>query len=134
MAEQQASLQPVPVSNYTPLSGSSFYLLSDSSYGSDEEARVRIEANAREQYYLEQYGGADIRLYRIPDPLSFLQQQKNLHRVLVKAEYRGEGAANTLSYLWDSWYKSSRRSWQRIFSAEGRQKVTAHVPELATSD
>ena len=133
MAEQQASLQPVPVSNYTPLSGSSFYLLSDSSYGSDEEARVRIEANAREQYYLEQYGGADIRLYRIPDPLSFLQQQKNLHRVLVKAEYRGEGAANTLSYLWDSWYKSSRRSWQRVFSAEGRQKVTAHVPELATS-
>lgn len=80
MAEQQASLQPVPVSNYTPLSGSSFYLLSDSSYGSDEEARVRIEANAREQYYLEQYGGADIRLYRIPDPLSFATAKESAPR------------------------------------------------------
>lgn len=133
LAEQQATLQPVPLSNYVPQTGSTFYLLSDNSYGSDEEALVRIEANARDQYYLEQYGGADVRLYRIPDPLSFLQQQKNLHRILVNANYRGEGAANTLSYLWDAWYKSSRRSWQRVFSAQARQAMTAKAPELATS-
>lgn len=44
-----------------------------------------------------------------------------------------EGAANTLSYLWDSWYKSSRRSWQRLLSADSRRTATEVAPELSTS-
>lgn len=128
-----STLQPIPGSDYSPLQGSTFYLLSDTSYGSDEEALVRLEANASEQYYLEQYGGADVRLYQIPDPLAFLKKQPNLHRIQVQANYRGEGAANTLSYLWDSWYKSSRRSWQRLLSADSRRAATEVAPELSTS-
>ncbi|MGL4207531.1 MAG: MG2 domain-containing protein, partial [Aeromonadaceae bacterium] len=133
LARSQPSLQPVPESNYSPQSGSTFYLLSDSSYGSQEEAKVRLEANAREQYYLEQYGGADVRLYRIPDPLAFLKGQKNLHRIKVAGAYRGEGVANTLSYLWDAWYKGSRRSWQRLLDSESRTLATKQAPELSTS-
>ena len=56
LAQSASSLQPIPGSDYSPLQGSTFYLLSDTSYGSDEQALVRLEANAREQYYLEQYG------------------------------------------------------------------------------
>ena len=133
MAQSQPSLQPVPGSNYSPLTGSTFYLLSNSSYGSQEEAKVRLEANAREQYYLEQYGGADVRLYRINDPLAFLKGQKNLHRISVAGTYRGDGVANTLSYLWDSWYKGSRRSWQRLLNSESRTLATQQAPELSTS-
>ncbi len=133
LAQSESTLQPIPGSDYSPLQGSTFYLLSDTSYGSDEEALVRLEANAREQYYLEQYGGADVRLYQIPEPLEFLKKQSNLHRIKVQANYRGEGAANTLSYLWDSWYKSSRRSWQRLLSADSRRAATEVAPELSTS-
>lgn len=133
LAQSASTLQPIPGSDYSPLQGSTFYLLSDTSYGSDEQALVRLEANAREQYYLEQYGGADVRLYRIPEPLAFLKKQGNLHRIQVQAHYRGEGAANTLSYLWDSWYKSSRRSWQRLLSADSRLIATGIAPEFSTS-
>jgi alpha-2-macroglobulin len=133
LAQSKSTLQPVPTSDYSPLQGSTFYLLSDTSYGSDEPALVRLEANAREQYYLEQYGGADVRLYRIQEPLAFLKKQSNLHRITVPAHYRGEGSANTLSYLWDSWYKSSRRSWQRLLSADSRKSATELAPEFSTS-
>lgn len=132
-AEQNSALQPVPGSNYTPQQGATFYLLGDSSYGSNEEARIRLEASAREQYNLEPYGGADIRLYRITDPLRFLKGQKNLHRINIEGHYRGEGVANTLSYLWDNWYKSTRRSWQRVLASKSREVATAHAPEFATS-
>lgn len=126
-------MQPVPGSNYSPLQGATFYLLGDSSYGSNEEAKVRLEASARDQYRLEQYGGADIRLYRIDDPLTFLKGQKNLHRITIEGRYRGEGIANTLSYLWDNWYKSSRRSWQRLLDSQSRTTATQHAPEFASS-
>lgn len=133
LAQSESTLQPIPGSDYSPLQGSTFYLLSDTSYGSEEEALVRLEANSREENYLKQYGGADVRLYQIPEPLEFLKKQPNLHRIKVQADYRGEGAANTLSYLWDFWYKSSRRSWQRLVSADGRRAATEVAPELGTS-
>ncbi len=72
-AEQTSSGGSVP----KPPLGEKFFLLSDSAFASTEEARVRIEAP--QQYAISSYGGVDVRLYRIPKPLEFLQKQKNLH-------------------------------------------------------
>jgi len=122
----------VPGSGYTPMAGESFFLLADSSFASDEVAKVRLEAPGRDyrRYRMEPYGGADIRVYRIDQPLEFLKRQKNLHRVLSEGQFKGEGLSNTLAYLWDNWYRKSRRVMQRTFSYESRQQVTEVVPEL----
>lgn len=39
---------------------------------------MRLEAPGRDyrRYQMEEYGGVDVRLYRIPDPMAFLRQQK----------------------------------------------------------
>ncbi len=79
------------------------------------------------------YGGVDIVVYRVPQPLTFLKQQKNLHRVKVEGRAAEEGLANTMSHLWDRWVQASRRSWRKIFSSEARQEVTRQAPELKTS-
>ncbi|MFV3416379.1 alpha-2-macroglobulin family protein [Pseudomonas nitroreducens] len=122
----------VPASGYSPMAGESFFLLADSSFASDEVAKVRLEAPGRDyrRYRMEPYGGADIRVYRIDKPLDFLKRQKNLHRVLSEGQFKGEGLSNTLAYLWDNWYRKSRRVMQRTFSYESRQQVTEVVPEL----
>ncbi|MXR32175.1 alpha-2-macroglobulin [Pseudomonas sp. PICF6] len=122
----------VQPSGYTPLAGESFFLLADSSFASDEQAMVRLEAPGRDyrKFRMEPYGGADIRVYRIEKPLDFLKRQKNLHRVVSDGQFKGEGLSNTLAYLWDNWYRKSRRVMQRAFSYESRQQVTEQVPEL----
>ncbi len=107
-------------------------LLADSSFSSSEEAKVRLEAPGRDyrRYQMEEYGGVDVRLYRIPDPMAFLRQQKNLHRIVVQPQYLGDGLNNTLTWLWDNWYGKSRRVMQRTFSSQSRQNVTQALPEL----
>ncbi|VVO30959.1 alpha-2-macroglobulin family protein [Pseudomonas fluorescens] len=122
----------VEPSNYTPVAGESFFLLADSSFASDEQAMVRLEAPGRDyrRFRMEPYGGADIRVYRIDKPLDFLKRQKNLHRVVSDGQFKGEGLSNTLAYLWDNWYRKSRRVMQRAFSYESRKQVTEEVPEL----
>ncbi|ALI05013.1 hypothetical protein AO353_06625 [Pseudomonas fluorescens] len=122
----------VEPSGYTAVAGESFFLLADSSFASDEQAMVRLEAPGRDyrRYRMEPYGGADIRVYRIDKPLDFLKRQKNLHRVVSDGQFKGEGLSNTLAYLWDSWYRKSRRVMQRAFSYESRKQVTEQVPEL----
>lgn len=126
----------VAPSHYTPLAGESFFLLADSSFAADQEAVVRLEAPGRDyrRYSMEAYGGVDVRLYRIEQPLEFLKRQKNLHRIVVEGQFKGEGLANTLSYLWDNWYRKSRRVMQRAFSEESRVRVTTEVPELRMGD
>ncbi|MHC8289012.1 alpha-2-macroglobulin family protein [Pseudomonas sp. XS1P51] len=122
----------VEPSGYTPVAGESFFLLADSSFASDELAMVRLEAPGRDyrRFRMEPYGGADIRVYRIDKPLDFLKRQKNLHRVVSDGQFKGEGLSNTLAYLWDNWYRKSRRVMQRAFSYESRKQVTEEVPEL----
>lgn len=111
--------------------GQPFFLLSDASYGSNQLAQVRLEAPGREfQAELERYGGADIVVYKVPNPLAFLKAQKNLHRLSINPNYRGEGLANTLAYLWDRWYSDARRAWQRVLSFVTRRKVTEAKPEF----
>jgi uncharacterized protein YfaS (alpha-2-macroglobulin family) len=91
---------------------------------------VRLEVN--QPSALEQVGGVDVLVYRIPDALAFLQKQKNLHRVQVGARPADEGLANTLTHLWDSWVVKSRLAWQQMFSASARRAVTQQAPELKT--
>lgn len=132
-ASHAQDLSTAPASGYTPVSGESFFLLSDQSYGSDEVAQVRLEAPGRDyrRYLMEQYSGADIRVYRIDQPLDFLKRQKNLHRVAVDGRFKGEGLSNTLAYLWDNWYKKSRLVMQRAFASDTRQEIVANMPELS---
>ncbi|HEY0296541.1 MAG TPA: alpha-2-macroglobulin [Bordetella sp.] len=111
--------------------GQPFFLLSDASFGSDQVAQVRLEAPGEEfQSELAAYGGADIVVYKVPDPQAFLKAQKNLHRLNIAPNYQGEGLANTLAFLWDRWLGETRHAWQRVFSYETRSRVTQAKPEF----
>ncbi|WP_218967444.1 MG2 domain-containing protein [Variovorax sp. 54] len=123
--------QPQPLENSrSAYTGEPFFLLSDATFASDQTARVRLEVN--QPSALEQVGGVDVLVYRIPDALAFLQKQKNLHRVQVGARAADEGLANTLTHLWDSWVVKARLAWQQMFSANARRAVTQQAPELKT--
>jgi uncharacterized protein YfaS (alpha-2-macroglobulin family) len=133
-AGENPTLSATAASGYESFRGQPFFLLTDASYGSDEVAKVRLEVSGGDAESLKPYGGADILLYRIAQPLDFLKGQKNLHRVQVTPNYRGEGLSNTLSYLWDSWYQQTRRSWQRILSPDTRKKALVQAPQLKAGE
>ncbi len=136
LAGSVQALDEVNDSGYSPIEGEQFFLLSDSSFSSEEQAKVRLEAPGRDyrRYSMEQYGGVDMRVYRLEKPLEFLKGQKNLHRILKEGNFKGEGLSNTLAFLWDHWYSKSRRVMQRVFSFEARKEVTAEVPQLKMGD
>ncbi|MDR2688508.1 MAG: alpha-2-macroglobulin family protein [Azoarcus sp.] len=122
-------------SRYTPPASLPFFVLTDTQYGSAEEALLRVEIPNNDGGGLEtigQYDGIDIRLYRVPEPLDFLKAQKSLHRIDVEARPRDEGIANTLSYLWSNTWNKSRRAWRALFAERARSTVTAAVPALKT--
>lgn len=76
------------------------------------------------------YGGVDIVVYRVPHPLAFLAQQRDLHRVRVGGRYVGEGVGNTLGFLWNRWFARSRMLWQQLFTTRTRRAVVAAAPQL----
>lgn len=125
----QAFAGDIDPSNYQPFKGGRFFLLTNGSFSSSETATVRLEAPGRKSA-LAAYSGVDVVVYRVKDPISFLKNQKNLHRPQIKGAYKGEGVSNALSYLWDSWYKKSRLVFQRILSYEARKKAVEIAPEL----
>lgn len=124
-----SSLAAAQNSGHRPAAGEQFFLLADSGFASTEMASVRLEAPGRSSE-VAAYGGADIVLYRVPQPLEFLKAQRNLHRIQLQPRYQGEGLANTLSWLWDSWYKKSRQLWQSIFTSRAREQVVKTAPAL----
>lgn len=118
-------------SGYRPLAGEEFFLLSETSYGSDETASVRVETR-REASELEAYGGVDIVVYRVPDPIAFLRAQTNLHRVKVPAKPQPEGMANMLRVAWDKVWVNTRYAWRTVFSPAARLATTTAAPDLKT--
>ncbi|MDR2925773.1 MAG: alpha-2-macroglobulin family protein [Azoarcus sp.] len=120
-------------SNYSPEPGEPFFVLTDTQYGTNDEALLRVEISASNgKEAAARYGGIDIALYRVPDPLAFLKTQKNPHRIDVAARPRDEGISNTLSYLWSNAWNKSRRAWRDLFSDKTRRSVTETVPALKT--
>ncbi|MDR2452453.1 MAG: alpha-2-macroglobulin family protein [Candidatus Accumulibacter sp.] len=117
---------------YRAVRGAPFFVLTDTQYGSADNALLRVEIPTGEQAAVADYGGAEIRLYRVPEPLAFLRAQKNLHRVDVKARPGDQGLANTLSYLWSNLWNKSRRAWRELFTDSARVSVTRIAPALKT--
>jgi uncharacterized protein YfaS (alpha-2-macroglobulin family) len=115
------------VSGYRPAQGAPFFLLADSGFTSDTIARVRVEGDPA---VFDDYGGVDVVVYRVPKPLDFLEHQKDLHRIQVSGDYAGEGLANTISFLWDKWFKKSRMVFQQIFTGAARQSVVSAAPSM----
>ena len=124
------SAQP---SYYQPRVGEEFFLLSETSYGTGEEATVRIEIS-RQSADVYEYGGVDIALYRIPDPIAFLKAQRNLHRVKVPGKLQPEGMANMLRVSWDKIWANSRYAWKTLFSADARKAATEAAPDLKSPE
>lgn len=82
----------------------------------------------------QNYDGVDIRLYRVENPQEFLKSQPNLHRLTLKGTYQDTNVAHVVNYLWDSWFKGTRRSWQRILSTDARKQATNKRPQLQTGN
>ncbi|CAG0905613.1 unnamed protein product, partial [Darwinula stevensoni] len=91
---------PSDVAAQTPSSNAGFFILSDETFSSQQIARVRVEA--QDVSAVANYGGVDIALYRVPEPLEFLQKQKNLHRITVNARADDKGLWSIFMQLWDS--------------------------------
>ncbi len=126
-----AALLAAPLhADYAPERGDPFFLLSDASWSPQAEAMVRLEATSL--HAVAAYGGVDLRVYRIPQPLEFLQKQKNLHRVDAAGAYAGEGLSNALARVWDTWWLQSRMVWRRLFTPEARLAVTSQAPGTKT--
>ncbi len=113
---------------YQRAAGEPFFLLSDASYGTQQIALVRLEVPLGSAVYAA--GGVDLRVYRIPQPLEFLQKQKNPHRVASANKAKPEGLSNALAKLWDDWVRDARSDWRRVFSNDARRAVTKAAPEL----
>ena len=118
---------------YQPPAGTPFFLLADAAYGSQDEARVRIQAAPDTLEALDAAGGLEIAVYRVDQPLDFLRRQRNLHRIELAAARRPEGLANTLDYLWSSWWLRARQTWQAVFDGRLRETVTGAAPALKTA-
>lgn len=121
-------LSALPVAAAVDVSGTPFFLLSDATYGSNDTAMVRLEAQSIAP--VAAYGGVDVYVYRIKRPLEFLKAQKNLHRIDTEGRYAGPGLANALARAWDRWWIASRQAWRGLFSADARQAVTAQAPDV----
>ncbi|MDR0439677.1 MAG: alpha-2-macroglobulin family protein [Candidatus Accumulibacter sp.] len=119
-------------SDYSPIAGPPFFVLTDTQYGTGDEALLRVEVSS-DRWAVGQYGGIDVALYRVPDPLAFLKAQNNLHRIDVAARPRDEGVANTLAYLWSNAWNKSRRAWRDLFSRQAKRSVVEAAPALKTS-
>ena len=121
---------PAGAQTYETSAGEPFFLLSDASYGTQQNAFVRLEVPLGSAVYGT--GGVDVRVYRVPKPLEFLQKQKNPHRVTSTNKTKPEGLSNALAKLWDDWARESRSDWRRVFSDDARRAVTSAAPELRT--
>lgn len=109
-------------------SQSAFFILSDKSYGSNEQAQVRLEM--QDVSAVHEKAGVDIAVYQVPNPLVFLKSQTNLHRINIKAVTAQEGVWNSLVFMWDKVMQSARDLWRSMFSEEIREATVQSMPSL----
>ncbi len=105
-----------------------FFILSDKSYSSQEQAQVRLEV--QDVGAVHEHAGVDIAVYKVPKPIEFLQSQKNLHRVSTKAQPAQDGVWNSIVAIWDYVANSARQLARQFFSEEARKSATETAPEL----
>lgn len=105
-----------------------FFILSDRSYSSQEQAQVRLEVQNVDAVH--ENSGVDIAVYKVPKPIEFLQSQKNLHRISTKAQPAQEGVWNSIVAIWDYVATSARNLARKFFSEEARQTTVETSPEL----
>jgi len=105
-----------------------FFILSDRSYSSQEQAQVRLEVQSVDAVH--QNAGVDIAVYKVPKPIAFLQNQKNLHRINTQALPAQEGVWNSIVAIWDYVANSARQLARKFFSEDVRQTTVEAAPEL----
>lgn len=110
--------------------GTPFFLLSDATYSSNDMALVRLEVENVDT--VSDYGGVDLYVYQIKDPIAFLKAQKNLHRINIEPNYSGGILANALSITWDKLWKEAREIWRKMFTQNARNTMTDNVPQIRT--
>ena len=105
-----------------------FFILSDRSYSSQEQAQVRLEMQGVN--LVHENAGVEMAVYKVPNPISFLQSQKNLHRVSTRAQARKPGLWNSFVAIWDYISKKSRTLMRKHFSEEARRTTVDVAPDL----
>lgn len=105
-----------------------FFILSDKSYGSQDEAQIRLEVQDVNTVYNN--AGVDVAVYQVPNAIEFLKKQNNLHRINIKAQPAQQGLWHTLIAIWDYIANSARESARQLFSTEARQSTVKTAPDL----
>ena len=105
-----------------------FFILSDRSYGSQEIAQIRLEV--QDVQAVHQNAGVDIAVYKVPNPIAFLQKQSNLHRINTQAQPAQPGVWNAIVAVWDYVARSARQLARKLFSEEARQTTVEAAPDL----
>jgi uncharacterized protein YfaS (alpha-2-macroglobulin family) len=105
-----------------------FFILADRSYSPDEQAQVRLEMQDVNAVHAN--AGVEIAVYRVPNPIGFLQAQTNLHRIYVKAVPKPAGLWNSVVAVWDRVTRSARLLWRSLFSEDARRGTVDVVPDL----
>lgn len=109
-------------------SNAGFFILSDRSYGIQEQAQIRLEV--QDVQAVHQNAGIDIAVYKVPNPIAFLKSQRNLHRISTKAQPLPAGVWNAVIAIWDHVAQSARKLGRKFFSAEARQSTVNAAPDL----
>jgi hypothetical protein len=105
-----------------------FFILSDRSYSSQEQAQVRLEVP--DVAAVHENGGVDIAVYKVAKPIEFLESQKNLHRVSTKAQPAQSGVWNSVVAIWDYVANSARNIMRQFFSDDARKTTVETAPDL----
>ncbi len=109
-------------------SNAGFFILSDRSYSSQEQAQVRLEV--QDVNAVHDNAGVEIAVYKVPKPIEFLQKQTDLHRINTKAQPAQDGVWNSIIAIWDYVAQSARKLSRKFFSEDARQSTVKAAPDL----
>jgi hypothetical protein len=90
-----------------PLFSSQFYLSTEKSFMENEDARVKIES--------VNISSVTVRLYKIPDPKSFIRSRRNINRVYIESEYIQANPASMLTEYANTFKQSMRIFGRKTF-------------------